>query len=397
MNQKKISKRILIARLGRLRLGERFRRVSVGWGVGLPVVVSLAIALVNADTPSPHLDPVYGVKRLDATWAPIGSCNHCHDLHALESGESPYPSALFTENSNALCFTADGTGPCHQLAASNYPATETSRIPEGFPEAGYFEYNSGGSKISGVEVRSRWPGQMVYESPMVVGPEASFMSPHGNDPEMPRVDPQGRGSCLNCHNAHGSDAPFDMLVSDYRGIGGFEDPTYPARYQLCFDCHSMFGPSSMEPSGRLIADYYDSSINGPHAGHQIQMNPNIAISWPAHIRPGDKLPCYDCHNAHGSRGYNNQGPNAYVISDERPGWANLTDTKTDPEQSRRFCFGCHIPSNGTPGSQVVEGIIMNALPNQDGHQFGDFRGCFECHGSDYSSSTSYNVHNPGDG
>ena len=393
MENKRISKGILALRPGQLRLGERSRRVSVSLAIGLPIVTLLAIVLPEAQTPSPHLDPTYGVKRINATYAPVGSCVHCHDQHALESGAGPFEKALFTENSNALCYTADGTGPCHQMAATNYPADETHRIPEGMMHAGYFEYNSGGNRITGVNMRSRWPGQVVYESPIVVGPAARFMSPHGNDPDMPRIDPQGRGSCLNCHNAHGSETPFDMLVSDYRGIGGFEDPTFPTRYQLCFDCHSLFGPPGMEPGGRYIADYYDTSINNNSAGHQIQMNPDIAISWPSHIRPGDKLPCYDCHNAHGSRGYNNQGPNAYLISDERPGWSNLTNTKTDPEQSRRFCFGCHIPSDGIPGSQTVEGIVMNTLPNKKAHEFADTRGCFECHGSDYSSATSKNVHN----
>jgi hypothetical protein len=349
--------------------------------------------LVGADTPSPHLDPTHGVKR---TTAPRGSCVHCHDEHALESTGSPYPYALFAENSNALCFTVGGTGPCHQLMPANYPASETSRIPDGFPGAGYLEHNSGGGKIKGVNFRSRWPGQVVYENSTVIGTGGHFTSPHANDPDMPRLDPQGRGSCLNCHNPHGSANPFDMLVSTYLGIGGFDEATFPTRYQLCFDCHSMFGPPGMSIGGRLIADYYNSAMNGEHAGHQIRMNPKIALSWPSHIRDGDKLPCYDCHNPHGSQGYNGQGANAFLISDDRPGWANLTDTKTDPVQSRIFCLGCHIPSDGVPGSQAVEGIVMNTISDRDGHRSMDLQACFECHGADYSGSNSNNVHNPGD-
>lgn len=344
---------------------------------------------------SPHLDPDNGVRRVDSPTTPRGSCSQCHDLHALETGDSPYPNALFAENTNNLCYTQGGTGPCHQAMPGNYPATETSRIPEGFPDAGYFEYNGGGQKVFGTSFRDRWPGAQVFDNPGMVG-GLGWFSPHRNDPDMPRKDGMGVGSCLNCHNPHGSENPFDMLVSPYRGIGGFDEPTYPTRYQLCFDCHSAFGPVGMEPVGRLIQDYYDSSINGESAGHQINMSSDIAISWPSHIRKGDKLPCYDCHNPHGSRGYNGQGPNAYLLSDERPGWSNLTDTKNDPIQSRRFCLGCHIVSDGVPGSNIVEGIVMNTLPPEDGHQAADFRGCFECHGSDYSSSTSFNVHNPGD-
>jgi hypothetical protein len=344
-------------------------------------------------TYSPHLDPVNGVSRVASPTTPVGDCAHCHDLHELETGESPYPNALFAETSNLLCYTQGGTGPCHQAMPVNYPATETSRIPEGFPNAGYFEYNGGGQKIWGVQYRDRWPGALVFDNPGMAGSLSSY-SPHRNDPDMPRLDDAGVGSCLNCHNPHGSENPFDMLVSPYLGIGGYDEPTYPTRYQLCFDCHSAFGPMGMESTGRLIQDFYDSSLNGQTAGHQIHKNPRIAISWPAHIQKGDKLPCYDCHNPHGSRGYNGQGPNAFLISDERPGWANLTATKKDAANNRRFCFGCHIPSDGVPGSQMVEGIVMNTLSNSPEHRQLSIVGCFECHGADYSSSTSYNVHNP---
>jgi hypothetical protein len=281
---------------------------------------------------------------------------------------------------------------------ANYPADESSRIPPGFPDAGYFEYNSGGSKIWGVEYRNRWPGQAVYESAARGGTGANYFSPHRNDPDMPRIDAQGSGSCLACHYAHGSNNPFDMLIGTYRGIGGSTDATWPQQYQHCFQCHSNFGPPGMEISGKEIQDYYDSSLNPDlFAGHQIRMNPQVAISWPSHIRQGDKLPCYDCHNPHGSRGFNGAGPNTYLISDEREGWANLVDTRTDPAQSRLFCFGCHIGSDGVPGSREVEGIVMNTISDRPGHHAFDIQGCFECHGADYSTSNSNNVHHPGKG
>jgi len=364
-----------------------------GLGCALAIGLTASFVALAQQSVSPHRHPDHGVLRVTNPDVPRGDCGQCHDEHALETGESPFPSALFTENTNNLCYTPGGAGPCHQLTPTNYPATETHRIPEGFPDAGYFEYNGGGQKIWGVENRSRWPGQAVYENPgMVAG--LHYFSPHRNDPDMPLIDPLGGGSCLNCHNAHGSDNPFDMLKEPYRGIGGFDEPTYPTRYNACLSCHSTFGPPGMEISNQLIGDFYDSTINGEHAGHQIRMNPDVALSWPAHIQMGDKLACYDCHGAHGSRGYNDQGPNAFLISDERPGWANLTNTLVDPGQNRQFCLGCHIPSDGFPGSQVVAGIVMNTLSDEAPHGSTSFQGCFECHGADYSTSTSNNVHNP---
>lgn len=371
-------------------------RPGSNWKILLPVAAYVAFAAgsIALQGTSPHLDPDHGVLRIMQPWAPRGSCNHCHDMHSLETGESPYPYALFAENANGLCYTTSGTSPCHQAIPSNYPADEQMRIPEGFPDAGYFEYNSAGSKIWGVEYRARWTGQVLYDNSGMVG-GTHFFSPHRNDPDMPLRDPYGAGSCLNCHNPHGSENPFDMLVAPYRGIGGFDEPTVPSNYTLCFDCHSNRGPGGMDETSKRIEDFYNSAINSDgYAGHQIRMDPDVAISWPSHIRAGDKLPCYDCHNPHGSRGYNGEGANAFLISDQRQGWSNLTDTLNDPVQTRRFCFGCHIPSDGVPGSQTVEGILMNTLPDKKPHRSSSTDGCTKCHGGDYSSPTSYNVHHP---
>jgi hypothetical protein len=106
------------------------------------------------------------------------------------------------------------------------------------------------------------------------------------------------------------------------------------------------------------------------------------------------LPCYDCHNPHGSEGHNGVEPNGFLISDQRPGWSGLTDIRNDAEQCRRFCLGCHIPADGIPGTQEVEGIVMNTLPGERGHFSADTPSCYTCHGSDYGSAVAHNVHNP---
>ncbi|TPW10091.1 MAG: hypothetical protein FD129_2005 [bacterium] len=211
---------------------------------------------------------------------------------------------------------------------------------------------------------------------------------------MPRKDAGGEGLCLNCHDPHGEAGYKDLLTRPYRGIGGGETSGPPPQYDLCLSCHGHYGPGGMEIENRLIEDFYDSGLNGPTAGHQIRRNPRIALSWPAHVRVGDKLPCYDCHNPHGSIGRNGAQPNAYVISDQRDDWSGLTATRTDDEQSRRFCLGCHIPSDGIPGTRVVEGIVMNTLSDRAAHTYGAVDGCVTCHGNDYDGPTSHNVHNP---
>jgi hypothetical protein len=190
-----------------------------------------------------------------------------------------------------------------------------------------------------------------------------------------------------------------MLVATYQEIGGSREEGPPENYELCFGCHSTNGPLGMSEESRRIADFYDSRINSDNrAGHQIRLSRDIALSWPSHVMQGDKLPCYDCHNPHGSMGNDGVQPNGFLLSDERPGWSGLTDTRGDPEQARRFCFGCHIPSDGIPGSRSVGGIIMNTIPDEGPfHQTGDPTSCYDCHGRDYSSSTGFNVHHISEG
>jgi hypothetical protein len=246
-----------------------------------------------------------------------------------------------------------------------------------------------------VELRDRWPGAAVFEQGRtLIGDH--YASPHRSDPDMPRKDEEGRGLCLNCHDPHGSVNQFDILVDRYEAIGGWEGPSAPPEYRLCFDCHGRDGPAGMRTENRWIEDYYDEGLQGDGmAGHQIRLSPKSALSWPSSVRVGDRLPCYDCHNPHGSQGYNRAEPNAFLISDQREGWSGLVATTTDPEQNRRFCLGCHIPSDGIPGTIIVHGIVMNTIPSGvDEHASASWAGCFDCHGGSYATARDHNVHHP---
>jgi hypothetical protein len=335
---------------------------------------------------SPHADSQYGVLR--DNHFPRGDCSQCHTQH---DGESPLDFSLFTENTNSLCYAGNS---CHFNTPLGYPAGETDRMPEGSDYPGYFEYNSGGVKIKGVENRSRWPGQIVYENPTTWAVE-KYYSPHRNDRDMPYQD--GNGLCKNCHNPHGTSNHFDMLDTTYLNIQGFQIAGRPPNYQLCFKCHSPEGPAEMDQENKFIADYYDQSINDDaQAGHQIQ-------TTQGYLREGDKLPCYDCHNPHGSQGNDGVHPNAFLISDQRPGWLGLDSIKTSNYQVRKFCFGCHKSSDNQGGGEV-EGVILSPLPVSfhdsgliQGHTYDDSTHCYNCHGRDYSGPASRNVHHPSSG
>jgi hypothetical protein len=247
----------------------------------------------------------------------------------------------------------------------------------------------------GVTLRGRWPGEQIYSDTRLL-PNGHYVSPHARDADMPRRDAGGDGLCLNCHDPHARPGR-DLLIASYGNISGHAESGPPAAYGLCFSCHGRAGVGSMEPESRNIEDYYDTGLNGTSAGHQIRRNPAVAISWPAHVKIGDKLPCYDCHNPHGSAGNDFVRPNGALISDQRRDWSGLDDTLADAAQARAFCLACHIPADGIPGSQTVEGIVMNTLPDEDAHRSAAVQSCYDCHGKDYSSATGYNVHNPGNG
>ena len=330
---------------------------------------------------SPHGSSQNGVLRTGDY--PRGSCAQCHTPHDLASA---FPYALFCENSNDLCMTASQGG-CHADqptgAGAGYPAQESDRMPQGSPDPGYFEYNNGGIRLPGLANLVRWPGQQVWED--VVS------SAHKTDPDMPLKDAYGNGSCLNCHDVHGGASLHDMLDTTYSGITSAVLDPVATNLELCLSCHSRNAPVGMDDSSKYIADYYDRTLNpGGSSGHGV-------AHGDGYVSAGARLPCYDCHNPHGSQGYGKLGANGYLLSDQRPGWYALTDIKNDSVQVRRFCFGCHISSDGQGGGQI-EGLTLSPLSIHPApHTFDHPKHCYDCHGRDYSSSTSHNVHNPSPG
>jgi nitrate/TMAO reductase-like tetraheme cytochrome c subunit len=153
----------------------------------------------------------------------------------------------------------------------------------------------------------------------------------------------------------------------------------------------------MSREARRILSYYSQPLGKEAApGHQIIQSVKQRNDFAqAKLKQGDKLPCYDCHNVHGSRGTDGVRPNAKLISDQRAGfWYGLTNTISDAAQNRRFCFGCHVEADGVPFSREVEGIKMNRLPDVPEHRAASTKSCYDCHASPtpYETDTSFNVH-----
>jgi hypothetical protein len=329
-----------------------------------------------------HLSSIDGVLR-DPT-LPRGDCGQCHILH---KETNPAAQNLFAPPDNMLCYSTTGLGGCHinrpDGGSAGYPAQEQDRFPDLHPFHGYFEANAGGTRSPGVANRVRWPGRAIWEN--------ITYSKHYSSASMPRLDATGHGSCLVCHDPHSGASPYGQLVKRYGPIAGSATNGAPPEYELCLSCHGSNGPSGLAPESRRIADFYSRSSTGSErAGHAIMSTRGV-------VKKGDRLPCYDCHNPHGSAGNDGTHPNSSMISDERPGWYGLTDIVTDSVQVRRFCSGCHAYPDLPGSGGVVEGITPAPMPDAYPHRSYETKHCYDCHGRDYSSPDGFNVHNPSSG
>jgi len=353
---------------------------------------ALAVVLVNGarsqtapgDLPfeGAHLSAIDGVLRDPSL--PRGDCGQCHVLHA---DVLPQARNLFAPNDNMLCYSVSGVGGCHinrpDGGTAGYPAQEQDRFGDLHPYHGYFEANTGAARMPGLANRTRWPGRTIWEN--------AQYSAHYSSPAMPRLDGTGRGSCLNCHDPHNGATPYDHLKLQYGPIAGSGSNAAPPEYAMCLGCHGPNGPSGMSPESRRIADFYAGTSIGSHrVGHGIGETVGA-------VEQGDRMPCYDCHNPHGSAGNDGQSPNAFLLSDQRPGWYGLTDIRNDSVQVRRFCTGCHAYGDLPGAGAQVEGFTLEPLPDEYPHRSTDTRHCYDCHGKDYTTPNGFNVHNPSQG
>ena len=297
-------------------------------------------------------------------WTPP-ACNTCHGFTS--------PSAP-TGNNNTECFR------CHTYQGTGYPAIESDRTAG---DNGYFAAPGTSTRFS-----LRYAGKTVYEG---------SYSPHNNTAKtFSGFDNVTRtvSDCRNCHDVHGTANPYAQLKGTYRS----------GNYGLCFQCHGKTTTATDN-----ISRYYPTAAGGDNtdsasatnAGHNIKTAGGYLPQYAA-------LPCYDCHVTHGSKNSNTQ-----LKSDQTErGWSGLGDTKygstpsdnAADNNSRRFCFGCHVASDGS-GTATVENLSQAGanrlkLPSTYGieeHKGAGAQGCHRCHyGKNYNDNT-YGPHYPATG
>jgi len=311
--------------------------------------------------------------------ADVNGCATCHYAHGASSVERRIPAKQI----NGVAVSSAGNQTCSACHATNadwfgpgYPAmSDPTRDATGYPVAG------------------TWPGKASYES---------TSNAHRLIPESTRTvgvsEPIRReqGDCTYCHGAHGGTNEYDGLKATYTVptqatlASDTADGSYAA---LCFTCHGGDRPAGFATTPIDIKSFATAGGSG---GHSI-------VTSGGTLPVGSPLPCFECHNPHGSTRQNSS-----LLSDERG--ASLATTNA--ADVRAFCFTCHTTSDGAagwdsetatytavPGSAKVVGISRHAgalrLPAIAAHEQATPASCYKCHGNSYAAGGS-NVHDPGE-
>lgn len=299
-------------------------------------------------------------------------CSGCHTAHKDPVLRPSLPGELvngqaISKAGNTWCLA------CHNDTSDwfvgSYPSVATpSRDASGYPTSGTF------------------PGRTVYANPA--------LNAHASIPASGTIREQG--DCLYCHDSHRANNKYDGLFKRFSPTTTatvVQDQTTGAYAESCYDCHGGVLRSEFTTMPVNIKQF--TTAGAPRSGHRIKTAGGT-------LPVGAPLPCYNCHNPHGSsRG------NGALISDAL---GQSLDTTT-PAGVRSFCFSCHSSSNGfvwnstsatylAVGTQLVEGLRRSGadgsllrLPVVGGHASGDTQSCYTCHGSNYAPGGS-NVHNP---
>ncbi|MHB8740017.1 MAG: cytochrome c3 family protein, partial [Coriobacteriia bacterium] len=325
------------------------------------------------------------------------SCAGCHDPHRDYTTATMLPGTTvngvtLTAGPNAWCLA------CHNVTnawyGTGYPNSSAPTVDTtGYPTVGTFP------TISGTYI--------AYT-------DATYNA-HVSMPASPTADPvRAQGDCLYCHASHRGTSAYDGLVARFQpstAASLADDQANGTYAALCFKCHGSndFGFTTAAPNIKQFV-----TTGGERSGHRIE---TAGGTYPV----GTPLPCYECHNPHGSTRSNKR-----LLSDVLGGSLETTTiaspTAADASNVREFCFTCHTTAGSVSGGDglaygwdsgtstytvaiaagkkiaglprdAVVGANVLRLPAVDGHYRDNTQSCYSCHGSSYAAGGS-NVHNP---
>ncbi|MBN2839965.1 MAG: hypothetical protein JXP37_03305 [Coriobacteriia bacterium] len=278
----------------------------------------------------------------DSITTQVGICMFCHEVGATGAPFAPvedinigapgtevFPSGHRVESASATPDLTNDCSGCHN------PHTETAKLPQMTINGWVIDTavdpndwcrschdpDSDDTDDPGLTPDANWSGvtgdayyDQIFTSREVdtyIGfgtfrgwPAYVNTSAHASIPADP-AEGRAAGDCLWCHERHSSTSTYDNLIAEF-------GPTSKAACDECHDDHLVLDPAGDWGTGHLISG---SSV----------------------LPDGTPLPCYECHNAHGSRNGN------AVLGQDSLG-ANL-DPSTPAGQSA-FCYTCHLSSDG---------------------------------------------------
>jgi predicted CXXCH cytochrome family protein len=280
--------------------------------VGNAIVTNIDYKLPSTNLP---LEKVTGKVR----------CLTCHDVHGSATGDG---ELLRVTNRLALCTQ------CHALADTSAPAVHLSQT----------------------NWLTLWPG----------GQYGSIFPA--------RTNAADRGTCVNCHYAHGWPSATNAGFANPMLLVDFEE-------NLCYTCHDTNGPAM-----RPVKDEFSKPVRHP-----------IGDADPLR-RPSRAAECSDCHNTHkalsGAYVYGDVATsNRNLISNPIRGasgvevnYATLTNFMAPPTnlytyipssvgiaKEYQLCFKCHSGYEWLPGSPPnglsANGSVSNPVETDLAQEF----------------------------
>jgi len=170
-----------------------------------------------------------------------------------------------------------------------------------------------------------------------------------------------RGKCVNCHNLHGT--PNGKALVERFTVPAYNDTNALTNYALCFRCHGAGGVANKDIKQYFTSTYSGSGTFGGTMGHFIKSTSRYKDdSGTNFLAQGWKIPCFDCHNTHGST-----GENRFLLR----GDIGTVDGKTSLSHlfkgtnasGRDFCTQCHHTYNDTGVDHSYRSSTIPKLPS----------------------------------
>lgn len=334
----------------------------------------------------------------------ILECSTCHGVHqdSKSAKGALLPTTIKKFGTLKSDITVDPTAQnaqcvsCHDNDNTWYTATNTSAYPSTSSPATLTA--SADTGMNSYPATGTYPGETVANS--------TAMNGHANISASGDYD---KGDCRYCHSSHANGARDQLLTGRgelraMKATGGVvsdEEKTNGAYASFCLSCHNSSNKGTPWAAAEDVASYVSLPAGSTEASRTAFLKSNAGhkiTTTTAELPAGSSLPCYACHNPHGS------STNAMNFNDE---------LGTNLKNNDDFCYTCHVTSDGyvcedgnagvtvklaDAKRQTVYGIKRDGsdnsklkLSDNEGHQKGSSVSCSTCHGNQHNPNNYSNT------